>query len=64
MSLTEEEKGKLKNVVVEFNDVFAKDPSELGCTNVAQHAIDTVKHPPINNCHTEPHFLSGKKPKN
>ena len=45
VSLTEEEKGKLRNLV-EFN-VFAKDLSELGRTNVVQHAIDTGTHPPI-----------------
>ena len=47
VSLTEEEKGKLRNLVVKFNDVFAKDPSELGRTNVVRHAIDTGIHPPI-----------------
>ena len=47
VSLTEEKKGKLRNLVVKFNDVFAKDPSELGRTNVVQHAIDTGTHPPI-----------------
>ena len=47
VSLPEEEKGKLRKLVVKFNDVFAKDPSELGRTNVVQHAIDTGTHPPI-----------------
>ena len=47
VSLLEEEKGKLRKLVVKFNDVFAKDPSELGHTNVVQHAIDTGTHSPI-----------------
>ena len=47
MTLTEGEKGELRNLVIEYNDVFAKDPSELGCTNVVQHTIDTGTHPPI-----------------
>ena len=46
VSLPEEVKGKLRKLV-KFNDVFAKDPSELGRTNVVQHAIDTGTHPPI-----------------
>ena len=47
MSLTEGEKGKLRNLVIEYNDVFAKDPSELGRTNVTQQTIDTSAHAPI-----------------
>ena len=47
MTLTEREKGKLRNLVIESNDVFAKDPSELRCINVVQHTIDTGTYPPI-----------------
>ena len=47
VTLTEGEKGKLRNLVIEYSDVFAKDPSELGRTNVVQHTIDTGTHPPI-----------------
>ena len=47
VSLTEGEKGKLRSIVIEYNDVFAKDPSELGRTNVVQHTIDTGAHSPI-----------------
>ena len=61
VSLTEEEKGKLRNLVIEFNDVFAKDPSELGHTNVVQHAIDTSTHPPIKQLpHRTPFSLRKK----
>ena len=61
VSLTEEEKGKLRNLVVEFNDVFAKDPSELGRTNVVQHAIDTGTHPPIKQLPHRTALFSGNK---
>ena len=47
VTLTEGEKGKLRNLIIEYSDVFAKDPSELGRTNVVQHTIDTGTHPPI-----------------
>ena len=47
VSLTEGEKGKLRSLVIEYNNVFAKDPYELGRTNVVQHTIDTGAHPPI-----------------
>ena len=47
VTLIEGEKGKLRNLVIKYNDVFAKDPSELGRTNVVQHTIDTGTHPPI-----------------
>ena len=47
VSLTEGEKGKLRSFVIEYNDVFAKEPSELGCTNVVQHTIGTGAHPPL-----------------
>ena len=38
---------KLKRLIEENNDVFALDDSELGCTDVVQHVIETEGHPPI-----------------
>ena len=61
VTLTEGEKGKLRNLVIEYSDVLAKDPSELGRTNVVQHTIDTGTHPPIKQL---PPFLSENGLKN
>ena len=33
--------------IEEFQDIFALDPSELGCTKLVQHIIDTGDHSPI-----------------
>lgn len=33
--------------MAEFSDIFALNDSELGCTCVLQHGIDTGGHPPI-----------------
>lgn len=44
---TESEANQLRNLIREFSDVFALDDSELGCTDVVHHAIDTGDHPPI-----------------
>ena len=35
----------LQAVMLEAADVFALDSSELGCTNLVQHTIDTRDHP-------------------
>ena len=32
---------------LKFSDVFALDDSELGCTNILQHSVNTRDHPPI-----------------
>lgn len=37
----------LKALLHEFDDVFALDDSELGCTDIVQHYIDTEGHAPI-----------------
>ena len=34
-------------MIAEFNDVFALDVSELGCTHLVEHTIKTGDHPPI-----------------
>ena len=64
VTLTEGEKGKLRNLVIEYNYVFAKDPSELGRTNVVQHTTDTGTHPPIKQLPHRTPFLSENGPKN
>ncbi len=45
--LTEEQSLQLRKLLEEYSDVFALDDSELGCTNLVQHVIDTGDHPPI-----------------
>ena len=45
--LTEEQLSQIKNLVSEFGDTFALDDSELGCTNVVHHHINTEGHAPI-----------------
>ncbi len=46
-TLSPGEATQLKSLVTEFSDVFALNDSELGCTDVLQHHIDTSDHPPI-----------------
>ena len=41
------ENDQLKELILEFNDVFALDDTELGCTTLVEHAIDTGDHAPI-----------------
>ncbi len=38
---------QLRKLLEEYSDVFSLDDSELGCTNLVQHVIDTGDHPPI-----------------
>ena len=45
--LSSEETTRLKALIVEFADVFTLDDSELGCTDLLQHCIDTGDHSPI-----------------
>ena len=46
-TLSPSEATELKALVTEFSDVFALNDSELGCTDVLQHHIDTGDHLPI-----------------
>ena len=46
-SLTSQQLHDLKAVMLEASDVFALDNSELGCTSLVKHTIDTGDHPPI-----------------
>ena len=36
-----------KTLITNFSDIFALDYSELGCTDMLQHFIDTGNHPPM-----------------
>ena len=38
---------QLQSLIAEFNDIFALDKLELGCTNLVEHTIETSEHPPI-----------------
>lgn len=46
-SVGEEEDRELKNLLEEFNDVFALDPMEVGQTDLVQHHINTGEHAPV-----------------
>ena len=46
-SLTVEELQQLKDLIIEFSDVFALDSSELGTTDHVTHVIDTGDSSPI-----------------
>ena len=45
--LNTEELNELKSLLREFTDVFVLDNSELGCTSIVRHAIDTGESKPI-----------------
>jgi len=44
--LSESQSQELVALVREYSDVFALDDSELGCTDLVKHSIDTGDHPP------------------
>ena len=48
--LTEEQKFKLYAFIASNHSTFAKDTSELGCTNVHKHRIETGNAPPQRKC--------------
>ena len=45
--LSDEQQVELRNVLSKYSDVFAKSDSDLGRTDVLEHAIDTQGHAPI-----------------
>jgi len=51
-TLSEGEHMKLKELVTQYQDLFALDNSELGSTNLVQHHIETGDARPI---HQHPH---------
>ena len=44
---SESEQATIRNILYEYQDVFSKDETDLGRTNLAEHSIDTGDHPPI-----------------
>lgn len=38
---------EVKTLLREYSDVFALDKSELRCTNIIRHSIDTGDHCPV-----------------
>ena len=45
--LSEEEHTRIVEFLCSNSDVFALDESELGCTDLVKHEIDTGDNPPI-----------------
>ena len=45
--LTETEQQSLKQLLADYADVFALNPSELGTTSLVTHTIDTGDHSPV-----------------
>ena len=45
--LSDEQQVQLINVLKKYTDVFAHSDSDLGCTNILEHAVDTHGHTPI-----------------
>ena len=47
VSLPENDKQKLKTLLIKYKAVFAKSNDDLGCTNIIEHKIDTRGATPI-----------------
>ena len=45
--LTNVELAQLRQVIEDYDDIFAMSDFELGKTSVTHHSIDTGDHPPI-----------------
>ena len=45
--LSDKQKLELRSVLSKYSDVFANSDSDLGLTNLLEHAIDTQGHAPI-----------------
>ena len=45
--LSSDENSQLRALITDFTDIFALDDSELGCTSILKHSIDTGEHPPV-----------------
>ena len=46
-TLEDAERGKLKELVLEYAQLFAMNPSELGFTDLVQYAIETPDSRPV-----------------
>ena len=47
VDINEEEKEELKDLVMEFRNIFAESPSDLRNVKAFEYEIDTGTHPPI-----------------
>jgi hypothetical protein len=45
--LNPEERKKLKSLLIEYQDVFAKHDLDLGCLTAVKHKIDTKDATPV-----------------
>ena len=46
-NISEDEKRQLEKLLVEYDDIFALQDSELSCTDVIKHKIDTLDNDPV-----------------
>ena len=57
----EGEQSKLMELVEKYSELFALSSTELGCTSLIEHSINTGDHPPIKQLPRRvPHFLKTK----
>jgi hypothetical protein len=47
VNLKEEEASQVKDLLAEYQDVFSKGDTDLGCFNLVKHKIDTGDAAPI-----------------
>jgi hypothetical protein len=59
--LTNIELAQLRQVVEDYEDIFAMTDFELGATSLAQHSINTGDHPPIRQAPRRVPFLLRKE---
>ena len=59
--MTLDQLASLRDLVVEYSDVFALDMSELGLTDLVSHTINTGDNPPYGNQSGELHLLYVRK---
>ena len=59
--LTLPEQEQLKAAILDYADLFALSPFELGVTDLVSHCIDTGDNLPVRHQPVERHFLSVRK---
>ena len=62
--LTETQKSKFQNLILEFSDIFSKDDFDLGCLSGVEHSIKTHDEIPIAENLGGLHFNFKNKSKN
>ena len=61
VSLQQKDQAKLKELVAEYSELFAHNSTELGCTTLIEHSINTGDHQPIKQLPRRvPHSLRAK----